>query len=73
MALMALTNNAEYVWIGDDLSDIQWITEGVKTPSQKEIDDKIAEIKANEETAKTSVQAKLEALGLTVEDLRSIL
>jgi uncharacterized protein YeeX (DUF496 family) len=73
IALMALTNNAEYVWHGDSLNNIQWITEGIKTPTQKQIDDKIVEIKKAEENAKSSVQAKLEALGLTAEDLRSIL
>lgn len=72
-ALLALTNGAEYVWRGDDLADIEWITEGVKTPTQKQIDDKIAEIKEAEESAKAASQAKLEALGLTAEDLRSIL
>ena len=73
MAIAQLTNGAEYVWNSSDIKDIQWVTEGVKAPTQKQIDDKIVQIKAAEEAAKASVQAKLEALGLTAEDLRSIL
>lgn len=73
LAIMALTNNAEYTWVGEDLADINWVTEGVTTPTQAEIDAKIIEIKAAAEAAKAAVQAKLEALGLTPEDLRSIL
>ncbi len=73
MAIAQLTDNAEYVWYSDDFKDIQWITKDVTVPTQKQINDKIAEIKKAEEAAKTAIQAKLEALGLTAEDLRSIL
>lgn len=73
MAIGQLTNNAEYTWYSDDIKDIHWITEGVTPPTKKQIDDKIAEIKAAEEAAKAAVEAKLEALGLTGDDLRAIL
>ena len=72
-AIYQLTNGAEYIRRGDELSDIEWITKGVTPPTQAEIDAKIVEIKAAEESAKAAVQAKLEALGLTADDLRSIL
>ena len=72
-ALYELTNGAEYVWRSEDLADIEWLTEGVTTPTQKQIDAKIVEIKKAEEATKAAAQAKLEALGLTAEDLRSIL
>jgi len=72
-ALYELTNGAEYVWRNENLADIEWLTEGVLTPTQKQLDDKIAEITAKETAAKASVQNKLEVLGLTAEDLRSIL
>ena len=73
MAIAALTNGAEYVWYSQDIAEIDWITEGITPPTQKQIDDKIAEIKSAEQSAKAAVQAKLEALGLTADDLRSIL
>lgn len=69
MAIGQLTNNAEYTWYSDDIKDIQWITQGVTTPTQKQITDKIAEIKAHETAAKSAAIEKLEALGLTIEDL----
>ena len=73
MAIGQLTNFAEYVWNSEDINDIEWITKGVTAPTQKQISDKIVEIKAAEETAKTAIEAKLTALGLTAEDLRTIL
>ena len=73
MAIGQLTNFAEYVWNSEDINDIEWITKGVTAPTQKQISDKIVEIKAAEETAKTAIEAKLTALGLTAEDLRAIL
>jgi hypothetical protein len=73
MAIAQLTNNAEYVWNSQNISEIDWITEGVTPPTQKQINDKIVEIKAAEEAARAAVEAKLEAIGLTGDDLRAIL
>lgn len=73
MAIGQLTNFAEYVWNSEDINNIEWITKGVKAPTQAQIDAKIIEIKAAEEAGKAAVQSKLEALGLTADDLRSIL
>jgi hypothetical protein len=73
MAIAQLTNGAEYVWNSSNIKDIQWVTENVTVPTQKQVNDKILEIKAAEEAGKAAVQAKLEALGLTADDLRSIL
>lgn len=72
-AIAELTNNAEYIWRGEDLKDIEWVDKEVVTPTQKQIDDKIKEMKASEEATKAAVEAKLAALGLTVEDLRFLL
>jgi len=71
-ALYELTNGAEYIWRGDNLADIEWLTPGITTPTQKQIDDKIAEIQANETAIKASAESKLSALGLTPEEIAAI-
>ena len=71
-ALYELTNGAEYIWRGDNLADIEWVTPGITTPTQKQIDDKIAEIQANETAIKASAESKLSALGLTPEEIAAI-
>lgn len=73
MAIAQLTNGAEYVWYSQNIADIQWITEGVTTPTQKQIDDKIKEIKASELASKSATESKLAALGLSIDDLKVIL
>jgi len=71
-ALYELTNGAEYIWRGDNLADIEWLTPGITTPTQKQIDDKIAEIQANETAIKASAESKLSALGLTPEEIAAL-
>ena len=71
-ALYELTNGAEYIWRGDNLADIEWLTPGITTPTQKQIDDKIAEIQANENAVKASAESKLTALGLTPEEIAAL-
>lgn len=78
-ALRSLRPGAEFTINNEDISTIVWYTEGVKTPTKKEIADEIkrleaAEAKAIEDKAdaKASAIAKLEALGLNLEEAQAI-
>lgn len=75
-AIQFIRPNAEFVLRGDDL---EWLDESQTEPTEKEIEAgwlaykkaQDAELKAKEQ-AKESAQAKLAALGLTVEDLTAL-
>jgi len=78
-AIFLLKPNAQFSFIDNDYSTIKWdVLEG-EAPTQAEIDDAIEQVKADEAqaiidqaNAKAAAQAKLEALGLTVEDLQAL-
>jgi hypothetical protein len=77
-AIQYLYPNAEFTINDDDVSTIVWKTEGITTPSAKQIQDAIktmgaAEAKAisDKEAAKASTLAKLEKLGLTAEEIQA--
>ena len=78
-AIKRLKPDSEFSFIDDDYSTIKWdLLEG-DAPTQKQIDDAIEQIKADEiaevqakAAAKVAAQAKLAALGLTVEDLQAL-
>jgi len=78
-AIKRLNPTAEFSFTDDDYSTINWdVLEG-NAPTKKQIDDAIKTIKAEEAneatakaTAKEAAQAKLTALGLTVEDLAAL-
>jgi hypothetical protein len=78
-AIKLLKPNSEFSFINNDYSTIKWdVLEG-KAPTQAEIDIAIEQVKANEAqaiidkaNAKAAAQAKLAALGLTVEDLQAL-
>ena len=78
-AIKRLNPTAEFSFIDDDYSTIQGdVLEG-NAPTQKQIDDAIKLIKAEEANeaeikaeAKATAQAKLAALGLTVQDLTAL-
>jgi HKD family nuclease len=72
-AIAALTNNAEWNWIGNDYADIEWITKGVKVPTEAEIEAKIADMETEALAKKETINAKLAALGLSAEELSIIL
>lgn len=79
-AIMALRPNAEFTMNDDDPSTIIWHTEGVTTPTAKEIKDAIKAMEAEEaaqvaakEAARTSAIAKLAALGLTLDEAQAII
>ena len=78
-AIQHLKPTAEFSFTDNDYSTIVWtILEG-KAPTQAQINAAIEQVKANEitqaeskEAAKAAAQAKLAALGLTVEDLTAL-
>jgi len=65
----------EFTLNNDDISTIRWNDESVVTPTQAEIDAKTAEIIAKDAAktqARLSALAKLEALGLTAEEVAAL-
>jgi hypothetical protein len=78
-AIFLLKPNAQFSFIDNDYSTIKWdVLEG-EAPTQAEIDNAIEQVKADEAqaiidqaNAKAAAQAKLAALGLTVEDLTAL-
>ena len=79
-AIKNLRPSAEYVITDGDYSTVQWIVLDGEAPSQKELNDEIKKInaamdkaEADKATAKASAQTKLAALGLTEEEITSIL
>lgn len=76
-ALNNLVPDAKWQLTGDDYGQINWI-EGDK-PTLKEIQDEInniplreAEKKAEKEIKKNAAEAKLIALGLTIDDIKAL-
>jgi len=70
--------NAEWTLNGDDYEGLTWLSDTQK-PTKKQLDDLwqivLEEIQAEIDTkaaAKAAAQAKLAALGLTVEDLQAL-
>jgi len=79
-AIYLLKPTAEFSFTDNDYSTIKWDNLDGDAPTKSEIDAAIKTIKANEakaeadkEAAKQSAQAKLAALGLTEEEVASIL
>ena len=78
-AIFLLKPNAQFSFTDNDYSTIKWDVLQGDAPTEKEIDDAIEQVKADEAqaiidqaNAKAAAQAKLEALGLTVEDLQAL-
>ena len=74
-ALTALRPNEEFTFSNNDLSTVVWNNESVTTPTQEEIDAKIAEINSEIQSkadARQSALSKLSALGLTAEEIASL-
>ena len=79
-AIRELRPNASFSITGDDLSTLIWITDGITSPTQEEINAKVAELEAadaqaiiNANNAKAAAEAKVSALGLTVDDIKALL
>ena len=78
-AILKLRPNSEFAYTERDYSTIQWFVLKGEAPTQAEIDEAIEQVKVDEAqavidqtTAKAAAQAKLAALGLTVEDLQAL-
>lgn len=78
-AINNLRPSAEFTFTDNDYSTIQWHVLDGTAPTKKQIEDEIAKIKAAElaeEAAKiaaaNSAIAKLEALGLTAQEIAAI-
>jgi hypothetical protein len=76
-AIKKLKPTAEFSFTDNDYATVQWdVLEG-KAPTQKQIDDAIEKIKADElieaETKAASKQAILDRIGLTADELKTIL
>ncbi len=78
-AIKKLKPNAQWSFSDNDYSTINWVVLDGTAPSQTDIDNAIEQIKADEAqavidkaAAKEAAQAKLAALGLTVEDLQAL-
>lgn len=74
-ALSALRPGVEFTFNDEDLSTIKWSVEGTITPTQAEVNAKIAELEAVDAakvTARQSALAKLAALGLTAEEIAAL-
>ena len=76
-AILKLKPNAEFSITNNDYSTVQWdVLEG-KAPTQKQIDDAIDKIKADElieaETKAAAKQVILDRIGLTADELNTIL
>jgi len=79
-ALSALRPGAEYTMTDDDLSTVVWNSPDVTTPTEAEVNAKIAELEAADTqaviakaAAKASAEAKLAALGLTADEVAALL
>ena len=79
MAIQLLRPTAEFSFTDQDYSTIIWTKLEGNPPTQTEVDVAIEQVKANEIAAaeaaaadKASATAKLEALGLTPDDLKAL-
>jgi hypothetical protein len=78
-AIWKLKPNAEFSFTDNDYSTINWIVLEGDAPTQKEVDAALELVKEEEAqaeakalAAKTAAEAKLVALGLTVDDLKAL-
>lgn len=76
-AIKLLKPTAEFSFTDNDYSTINWIVLEGKAPTQKQIDDALKQIIANEkaeaEAKETAKQAILDRIGLTADELKTIL
>jgi hypothetical protein len=79
-ALSALRPGVEYTMTNDDLSTVMWNSPDITTPTETEVNAKIAELEAadtqaviNKAAALASAEAKLTALGLSATEVAALL
>ena len=78
-AIQSLRPDAEWVMTNDDVENITWHTEGVTPLTQAEVDAEVARLEqaavdeaAAMQQARESAVAKLKAIGLTDEEVKSL-
>lgn len=78
-ALQELEPLAEWTWIGEEYSGLNWLDKNKKKPTEKQINDKVLSMQTEKETekttkenAKTSAITKLKDLGLTDDEIKAI-
>jgi len=72
-ALMVLRPNKVFIFNNEDLFSVRWDDPSVVTPSQEEVDTELARQEQEESDKKAAAEAKLQALGLTAEDIKALL
>jgi hypothetical protein len=76
-AIKNLCPDAEFTFTEEDYSSITWIKKDGTPPTQKQIDDEIIKIKANEDkeaaAAAAAKAALLDRLGMTSEEVKLLL
>ena len=76
-AIKLLNPTAEFSFTDNDYSTVNWIVLEGKAPTQKQIDDALKQVIANEkaeaEAKETAKQAILDRIGLTADELQTIL
>lgn len=75
IAIQRLRPEAEFAIYNNDYAEIVWIKLEGEPPTQAEIDAELVKMEqevADKAAAKAAAEAKLEALGLTPEDLRAL-
>ena len=79
MAVMSLRPGIEWTMAGDDVENIIWHTEGVEPLTQAEVTAEVARLEqaaiddaAAKQAARESGEAKLLALGLTVDEVAAM-
>jgi acyl-CoA reductase-like NAD-dependent aldehyde dehydrogenase len=76
-AIRKLKPNSEFSYSNDDYSTIKWDVLDGEAPTQKEIDDAIKKVKADElaeaQVKATERQAILDRLGITAEEAQLLL
>ena len=71
-ALNKLRPNTEWVCYGGNLDGLTFIDSSIQKPTKDEIDRAMSELQTEAENAKIAAEAKLEALGLTPDNLRAL-
>ena len=78
-AVVSLRPGAEWTMAGDDVENITWHTEGVEPLTQAEVEAEVARLEqaaideaAARQAARESGEAKLLALGLTVDEVAAM-
>lgn len=71
-AIKKLHPEAEFVIRDQDYTNIEWIVLEGEAPTKKQIEDMAAAIRKEKDDKKSAAEAKLAALGLSVDDLKAL-